>query len=126
MAVKPSAALASMMAWAEAPADSVCSISGTFLMVALQRAATTTISGARNAFCRSRSSDSAVTSGCVRLQVRREQAAEARARRAAHDDEAPRPQSPVIRGACGAGEDQLERTLVGRRFDERARRAARQ
>jgi hypothetical protein len=59
-------------------------------------------------------------------QVRGQQLAEALARRAAHDHEAPRAQPPMIRGTHGAGEDQLERSRIGRRLGQRPGGAARQ
>src|SRR6202050_2521357 len=67
MAPKPSALAASMMACAAAAVASSCSLTGTFTC-ALQRTATTTISGARSALARSRCSDSSPVCGCVRCR----------------------------------------------------------
>src|SRR5215472_16825987 len=60
------------------------------------------------------------------LEMPGQQLTEARARRAAHDDEAPRPQPPMIRGMHGALENQLQRSLIGPGLGERRRGAPRQ
>ena len=113
------------MACAAAAAESVCSMTGIFT-AGLQRAATTTISGARNALSRSRCSVSSSACGVRAPQVIGEQLAEARARLAAHDDEAPGAQAPVVGSARGAGKNESERSLIGGRIGERRGGAARQ
>src|SRR6516164_1747155 len=65
MALKPRANAASIMACAAAPAESVCSMTGIFTVLS-PCAATTTISGARNALSRSRCRPSSPICGCVR------------------------------------------------------------
>src|SRR6516162_5631649 len=65
MALKPRANAASIMACAAAPAESVCSMTGIFTFGS-QWAATTTMSGARNAFSRSRCRVSSAVCGWLR------------------------------------------------------------
>ena len=89
------------------------------LAAALQTAATTTMSGARRAFCRSRCSASALAAGCLRCSCFGHELPQALARGAADHDEAPRAQPPVIGRARGAFEQQLESALIGRGVGER-------